>query len=93
MVVSVLQGVVSKEHCQRFAGDYSTTECMLDLLMLIFLGSGYLFINVSESWKSSKQISIPVAFLNNSVKLYLNFSYSHDTTKLSWQVFNLSRFV
>ena len=66
-------------------GDYSTTDYMLDLLMLVFLGIGFLFITASSQKKrqSSKQISIPIAFLDDSVKLYSNFSLSHGTTKLS----------
>ena len=67
MVVSIFQGVVSKEYCRRFAGDYSATEYIIDLLMLVFLGSGYLVINASSQKvrKSSKQINIPITSLNN----------------------------
>ena len=47
-------------------------------------GKRLFIINASSQKvrKSSKQISIPVSFLNNSIKLYSNFSLSHDTTKL-----------
>ena len=64
MVVSIFQGVVSKEYCQRFVRDYSTTDYMLGLIMLVFLGSDFLLIIASSQKvrQSSKQISTPVAF-------------------------------
>ena len=84
MIVSIFQKVVWKDYFQRFAGDYSTTDYVLDLWMLVFLESGVLIINASpqEVIQSLKKISIPVVFLNNSIKFSSSFSLSHDTTKL-----------